>query len=168
MEYTIDEGISYPDQIRELFIEYTKMLVSLDPGFSEYLTIQNFDHEIEDLGYKYGRPEGRLYIVLDGGMAVGCIGLRKMDDDRCEMKRLYVRPEYRRHGIAAKLCAMIIEDAEEIGYKEMYLDTLPGLEAAIKLYEDIGFEITGPYNDSPLDTTIFMKKVLGDKADAEQ
>lgn len=74
-----------------------------------------------------------------------------------EVKRLFVRPEYRGNGIASALVKRIIEDARNIGYKELYLDTLPELESAVKLYKSFGFEETGQYNDSPVDKTIFMK-----------
>ncbi|MCR5372571.1 MAG: GNAT family N-acetyltransferase [Solobacterium sp.] len=157
---TVQEAYDHTDEIRILFTEYTKMLVEADARFSSYLELQNYDEEYLHPAEKYRKPEGRLYIVLDEGHPVGCIGFRKLDDARCEMKRLYVRKEYRGQGIARNLVERILKDAQEAGYREMYLDTLPQLQDALRLYERFAFETTDRYNDSPLDTTIFMKKAL--------
>ena len=149
------------EDIRSLFSEYTDMLVSINPEFHLYLDIQHYDDEKENPSLKYALPDGRLYVdVSDDGIARGCIALRKLSDGKGEVKRLYVRPEYRGNGIATALVERIIEDARDIGYKELYLDTLPELESAVRLYKSFGFEETGQYNDSPVDKTIFMKLSL--------
>lgn len=157
MPITIILAYDRPDVIRELFTEYTAMLVENDPAFGAYLEIQNYGKEIEDLSYKYGLPQGRLYLALCDGETAGCIALRRLDEENCEMKRLYVRPQFRGKGIGRMLCERIIADAGEIGYKAMLLDTLPFLGTAIGMYRRIGFYDIPQYNDSPLDTTIFMK-----------
>lgn len=144
-------------EIKKLFQEYTDMLVRNDSDFAKYLEIQNYDSELEHLEDKYGLPYGRLYIVKVENKVVGCIGLRKIDDENCEMKRLYVRPEFRGHKIANKLVTLIIDDAKKIGYKHMLLDTLPFLEEAIHLYKNFGFYEIEKYNSSPMDTSIYMK-----------
>ena len=148
------------DDIRKLFSEYTAMLTGLDESFGIYLDMQNYGDEIRDPCGKYAAPDGRLYLALDDGMAAGCIALRRLDAVRCELKRLYVRPEYRGRHIARLLCRRILEDARAIGYREMYLDTLPELEAAIALYRSLGFRKTDKYNDSPQERTIFLRKEL--------
>lgn len=149
------------EDIRSLFSEYTNMLVSINPEFHLYLEIQHYDDEKENPSLKYALPDGRLYLdISDDGIARGCIALRKLSDGKGEVKRLYVRPEYRGKGIATALVERIIEDARNIGYKELYLDTLPELESAVRLYKSFGFEETGQYNDSPVDKTIFMKLSL--------
>ena len=149
------------EDIRSLFSEYTDMLVSINPEFHLYLEIQHYDDEKENPSLKYALPDGRLYLdISDDGIARGCIALRKLSDGKGEVKRLYVRPEYRGNGIATALVERIIEDARDIGYKELYLDTLPELENAVRLYKSFGFEETGQYNDSPVDKTIFMKLSL--------
>lgn len=149
------------EDIRSLFSEYTDMLVSINPEFHLYLEIQHYDDEKENPSLKYALPDGRLYLdISDDGIARGCIALRKLSDGKGEVKRLYVRPEYRGNGIATALVERIIEDARNIGYKELYLDTLPELESAVRLYKSFGFEETGQYNDSPVDKTIFMKLSL--------
>lgn len=144
-------------EIKELFLEYTKMLVENDPSFEKYLELQNYDSELQHLGDKYGLPYGRLYIVKVENEVAGCIGLRKVDHENCEMKRLYVRPEFRGHKIANKLVERIIDDAKRIGYKSMLLDTLPFLKGAIHLYKKFGFYEIESYNNSPMDTSIYMK-----------
>ena len=149
------------EDVRSLFSEYTDMLVSINPEFHLYLDIQHYDDEKENPSLKYALPDGRLYLdISDDGIARGCIALRKLSDGKGEVKRLYVRPEYRGKGIATALVERIVEDARNIGYKELYLDTLPELESAVRLYKSFGFEETGQYNDSPVDKTIFMKLSL--------
>ncbi|MGN0145013.1 MAG: GNAT family N-acetyltransferase [Clostridium sp.] len=144
-------------EIKKLFQEYTDMLVRNDSNFAKYLEIQNYDSELEHLEAKYGLPYGRLYIVKAENKIAGCIGLRKIDDENCEMKRLYVKPEFRGHKIANKLITLIIDDAKKIGYKHMLLDTLPFLKEAIYLYKKFGFYEIEKYNSSPMDTSIYMK-----------
>lgn len=150
-------GYDHPEEILSLFTEYTHMLVSHDPSFQIYLDIQHYADEIRDLEAKYGRPEGRLYLALWEGEAAGCIALRRLDEQRCEMKRLYVRPAFRGHRIGDALVDRVIQDAKAIGYRHMLLDTLPFLESAIHMYQKRGFYEIPCYNDSPVETTIFMQ-----------
>lgn len=157
MKEEIVPAYDMPETIRKLFHEYTDMLVSNDANFEEYLKIQNYDAEVEHLNDKYGQPDGRLYLLVVDGSAAGCIGLRKIDDAACEMKRLYVKPEFRGHHFAEHLVTKIIGDAKTIGYQKMLLDTLPFLQNAIRLYKKLGFYEIESYNNSPLDDTIFMR-----------
>lgn len=147
-------------ELRTLFGEYTNMLLEHDPSFASYLELQNYNAELAHLEEKYGLPEGRLYLARVDGAAAGCIGLRKLDSSRCEMKRLYVRPAYRGHHLARQLVQTVLADAKSIGYTEMLLDTLPFLQNAIRLYERFGFQETEAYNDSPVAATVFMKLKL--------
>ena len=160
MEMEIKLAYENKMEIKELFLEYTEMLVENDPDFAKYLEVQNYDSELEHLADKYGLPEGRLYIVKIENEVAGCIGLRKIDNENCEMKRLYVRPKFRGHQIASKLVERIIADAKEIGYRYMLLDTLPFLEGAIYLYKKFGFHEIESYNNSPMNTSIYMKLAL--------
>lgn len=157
MGIEIKLAYDYSNEIKELFSEYTNMLVENDPNFKEYLELQNYDSEIEHLTEKYGLPYGRLYIVQIDNEFAGCIGLKRIDNQNCEMKRLYVKPEFRGHKIASRPIKTIIEDAKSIGYKTMLLDTLPFLTGAIHIYKKIGFYEIEPYNNSPLDTSIYMR-----------
>lgn len=161
MQVTLVNGLEHKEEIVSLFTEYTQMLVDTDPAFAAYLTLQNYEHEIADLPYKYGAQVGGvLHLALVDGQPAGCIGLRKLDDTRCEMKRLYVRPAYRKHQLGDRLVQQIMKDAKELGYKQMLLDTLPELDSAIRLYQRHGFDFIPCYNDSPVETTLFMGKDL--------
>ncbi len=118
---------------------------------------QDYDTELQHLNDKYGLPYGRLYIAKLDDAPAGCICLRKIDDDSCELKRLYVRPQFRGHSLASQLLNKIIDDAKNIGYKYMLLDTLPFLDNAIRLYRNVGFYEISAYNNNPDDTAIFMR-----------
>ena len=144
-------------EIRDLFSEYTDMLIEGDPSFREYLNIQHYDSELDRPFEKYGPPCGRLYLALWNGSPAGCIALRGIDNARCEMKRLYVRPSFREKGIGSRLLQQILADAREIGYRHMLLDTLPFLEQAIHMYRNLGFYEIPIYNDSPMSASIYMQ-----------
>ena len=156
-DFEIIPAFSHKDEIKELFSEYTQMLVDNDPVFASYLDLQNYDDELENLEHKYGEPEGRLYIALNGGKAAGCIGLKRMDSDTCELKRMYVRPEFRCQGLAEYLSRIILSDAKVAGYKHIQLDTLPFLQTAQRLYRRIGFYEIEKYNDSPMENATYMR-----------
>ncbi len=150
-----------PYDVKALFTEYTEMLIEGDPAFREYLSIQNYDREVAHLEEKYGPPEGRLYLALWDGALAGCIGMKRIDDERAEMKRLYVRPAYRGKKIGDALIERILADAKAAGYQRMLLDTLPFLGAALHLYRRHGFYEVPCYNDSPMNTSVFMERRLG-------
>ncbi len=147
----------HPQEVVALFSEYTNMLIAGDRSFQKYLDIQHYDDEIKDLESKYGAPYGRLYLAYCNEVLAGCIGLRKIDAQNCEMKRLYVRPQFRGKKIGKQLIQKIIIDAKEIGYTHMLLDTLPFLKSALRIYTDLGFYPIESYNDSPMSTSIYMK-----------
>ena len=133
------------------------MLVKSDNDFANYLQLQDYDLELENLDKKYGLPKGRLYIATVEGDVAGCIALRNIDDKSCELKRLYVRPEFRGNQIGQMLIEQIISDARDIGYKQILLDTLPFLKSAIYIYEKLGFYQIRPYNDSPMKNSIYYR-----------
>lgn len=157
MSLKIVPAYDHPQEVCELFSEYTKVLIDGDPTFAKYLEVQNYDEELEHLEVKYGAPYGRLYLAYYEEKLAGCIGLKKIDEENCEMKRLYVRPEFRGKHIANQLVQMIIEDAKGIGYSFMLLDTLPFLKSAIHMYKKLGFEEIECYNDSPMEEAVYMK-----------
>lgn len=160
MSVEIVPGWGREDEVISLFSEYTDMLVSLDPSFALYLEIQHYEDEKSNLREKYGEPYGRLYLLLVDGKSAGCMALRKLGDDDCELKRLYIKPCYRGHRYSSLLLDKAIEEARAIGYKRILLDTLPCLESAVKLYLNHGFVYTDRYNESPSETTLFMERVL--------
>ena len=157
MNVEIVPAYAHEQEIGALFSEYTDMLIANDSSFEKYLAIQHYDEEITHLEEKYGMPFGRLYLAYCNGQAAGCIGLKKIDEENCEMKRLYVRPRFRGENIGRLLVQKIIMDAKEIGYSHMLLDTLPFLDKAIHMYERFGFVTTDCYNNSPMSTSIYMK-----------
>ncbi|MEH1741023.1 GNAT family N-acetyltransferase [Fusobacterium varium] len=153
MEIDIKAAYNDLENIKLLFNEYTTML-----GVN--LAFQGYDEEIKNLPGKYALPYGRLYIAYYDNKAAGCIALRKFENDGCEMKRLFVRPEYRHLKIGKKLVDKIIEDARELKYKYMVLDTLSNLHEAISLYRKSGFQEVEAYYENPLDNVLYFKLEL--------
>ncbi len=148
---------AHSEEVKLLFSEYITMLLENDPSFKEYLDLQNYEGEIANLETKYGLPDGRLYLLYYEGEIAGCIGLKKIDRQCCEVKRLYVRPAFRGKELGRILVEKIIADAKEIGYSHMLLDTLPFLRRAIALYKNMGFYEVEQYNDSPMRNAVYMK-----------
>ena len=144
------------DLAHTLFQEYAA-------GLGISLCFQNFDHELANLPGDYAPPSGRLLIARVGGEVAGCIALRKLNYDICEMKRLYLRPKFRGKGLGGKLVGAILSEAKQIGYSRMRLDTLPGrMDKAIDLYRSIGFKEIAPYYDNPSADVLYMELALGD------
>jgi len=136
--------------IRKLFEEYASSL-----NFN--LSFQNFDEELNNLPSEYASPDGSLMLALHNGSPAGCVGLRKITNDVCEMKRLYVRDNFRGLQIGKSLTEKIIAEAKRIGYKKMRLDTVPSMKAARKLYKSLGFYKTDAYRYNPVEGTIYME-----------
>ncbi len=157
MDMKIKPGYDEPQEVVKLFSEYTNLLIEADNEVKKYLEIQNYDDEIRDLKKKYGLPKGRLYLAYVDGETAGCIALRDLDGKNCEVKRLYVRPKFRGFNLGDLLMNKIIDDAREIGYEAMLLDTLPFLKSAIKLYKRLGFYEIQSYNNEPMETLIYMR-----------
>ena len=157
MNVKIVPAYDYPHEIEKLFSEYTDMLIEGDHTFKQYLELQNYDEELNHLDIKYGMPYGRLYLAYCDEETVGCIGLKKINEQNCEMKRLYIRPKFRGKHIGDQLVKQIISDAKEIGYLHMLLDTLPFLQSAIHIYKKHGFYEIESYNNSPMVTSIYMR-----------
>ena len=160
MEITIKPAFRERKAIQELLVEYTSMVVAEDPRYADFLEIQRFDSEVAHPEEKYCQPGCRLYLVEADGVPAGCIAMQKLDETRCEMKRLYIRPTFRGKGIARRLVEMLLADARQDGYEAMVLDTFPFLRQAVNLYRDMGFYEIPSYNNSPLDSTIYMRKDL--------
>ena len=142
------------DEIDAASLLFEAYAASLPVG----LEYQGFDTELADLPGKYASPEGELLIAWDEhGQAIGCVGLRPLIRGRhCEMKRLYVAPEARGLGLGKALAKAIVEAASERGYSELYLDTLPTMRSAARMYETMGFRRIEPYYAPTPDGTIFM------------
>ncbi len=137
------------DIIRNLFLEYQAAL-NID------LCFQDFNAELKNLPGNYVSPLGRIYLGMDGNKPIGCIALRPFAADRCEMKRLYIRPDYRGQNRSKLLAIKLIAAAKEIGYHEMLLDTLPAMKAAIHLYQSLGFKDIDSYRYNPIPGAKYM------------
>lgn len=139
--------------VRALIVEYQASL-GVD------LEFQHFSDELAHLGTVYGPPGGLLLLARVAGTPVGCIGVRHLDDDVCEMKRLYVAPAGRGRGLGRLLVERAMAAARASGYAVMRLDTLPMMRAAQELYESLGFRDVPPYCDNPVPGTRFLEARL--------
>ena len=153
MQMVIENGQDHIPEVRELIIEYTDSL-------GRDLSFQGLQEEIDNIAGKYTPPNGELLVAVEDGRVLGMIAYHRHSPQRCEMKRLYVRPEARGLHLGGQLAARLIEHARDAGYKEMVLDTVEPLKAAISLYLKNGFEICEPYYNNPMDDVIYMKKQL--------
>jgi GNAT superfamily N-acetyltransferase len=141
-------------ETRKIFREYEAWL-DLD------LCFQGFEAELANLPGKYAAPEGRLFLAISDGKTAGCIALRKLEDGICEMKRLFVRDEFRGQKIGIGLIEKLISEAREIGYEKLRLDTYPPkMGKAVRLYESYGFREIAPYYHNPHGKTLFMELEL--------
>lgn len=132
------------ENVRALLREYAD-------GLGVDLSFQNFDAELAD-------PLGFYQLVLLTGN--GCVALRRIDGETCEMKRLYVRPSARGGGLGRALALAVIAHARANDYNRMLLDTLPTMNAARSLYADLGFRETEPYRMNPFEGASFLELVL--------
>ncbi len=139
--------------VRELFVEYAHSL-------NVSLCFENLDKEVNELPGVYAPPPGSLLLAVDEEKIAGCVALKKVDDRVCEMKRLYVRAEFRGRGIGKILAMRIADEAREIGYERLRLDTLPTMKEAISLYRSLGFEEIPAYRDLPVPGALFMQVKL--------
>lgn len=140
-----------------LFVEYADSL-----GFD--LSFQGFDEELASLPGDYARPKGCLLLAEYKGQMAGCVAVRQLGEDICEMKRLYVKPEFRGLGIGRALAEAIIEQARKIGYTHMRLDTVPSMEVARELYGSLGFRRISSYRYNPIEGAVFMELKLASRA----
>lgn len=157
MNVRIELAYDKIDEIRGLFTEYTNMLLNTYEGIGDCLKIQNYDDEVRDLNAKYGLPMGRLYVIYCENNLAGCIALRKINDKSCEMKRLYIKSEFQGKHLGDLLVQKTIAEAREIGYKHIFLDTVPGMTSGIGLYKKYGFVETDCYSDVCIKDFIYMK-----------
>ncbi len=141
----------YVEHARELFREYETWL-EID------LCFQDFEKELAELPGKYAPPEGQLLLAVENQNIAGCVALRKIGNGTCEIKRLFVRPQFRGQGLGRKLAEAIILEARQIGYERMRLDTLPPkMNDAIALYGSLGFKEIEAYYNNPVPGAKFME-----------
>lgn len=145
------------ESCRSLFREYAQ-------GLGVDLCFQSFDQELAELPGAYAPPRGALAIAMVGKKAAGCCALRPIDTsdyaNACEMKRLYVRPDFRGTGVGRLLAESIVDQGRILGYDCILLDTLSDMEAARALYEDLGFDEIPPYYFNPIPGAHYLKADL--------
>jgi putative acetyltransferase len=143
-------------QVRELFLEYAESL-----GFS--LCFQNFDKELAELPGNYAPPEGKLLLAYFETRLAGCVALHALDSGTdgarvCEMKRLYLRPQFRGRGVGLALVESITAEARQLGYASMRLDTVePVMKSAVAMYRRVGFHEIAPYCANPMEGAVYME-----------
>ena len=153
--YAVREAAGATDleAARALFREYAAWL-QVD------LCFQGFDEELATLPGRYARPDGRLFLACRDGVPVGCAALRRFDADSGEVKRLFVQPAHRGHGLARALTGAVIDAARSVGYRRLVLDTLERMTDARRLYVAAGFREIPAYYANPLCGTTYMELVL--------
>ncbi len=139
--------------IKTLFKEYAS---SLDFD----LDFQDFDKELANFPGDYAPPKGCLLLAKDEDKIAGCVALRELSEGVCEMKRLYVKPQFRGLGIGKNLAEAIIQEAQKIGYTRIRLDTAPSMQEARALYMSLGFKKISPYRYNPIEGAEFMELSL--------
>jgi ribosomal protein S18 acetylase RimI-like enzyme len=146
------------EETRTIFREYAAQL-GID------LCFQGFDAELAQLPGDYGPPGGALLLATVDGSVAGCGALRALPDvdfpNACEMKRLFVRPAFRRFGIGRVLAQALFDRGLQLGYSNLLLDTLDDMEAARGLYASLGFEEIAPYYFNPIPGAHYLRARLG-------
>ena len=141
-------------QARELFLEYAQSL-----GFS--LCFQNFDRELAGLPGDYAPPGGRLLLAEYRGQLAGCVALHQLAPGVCEMKRLYLRPQFRGKGLGRVLAETVIAAARSTSCRKMRLDTVePVMPNAVAMYRRLGFKEIEPYCANPMEGALYMELEL--------
>lgn len=148
-------GMGEMDEVRALFREYEAWL-------AHDLCFQGFTAELATLPGRYAPPSGRLILAELDGRLVGCVGLRALSPEVCEMKRLYVREAGRGHGVGRALAERCLADARAVGYGVMRLDTLrlARMAPANALYDRLGFRDIPAYYENPLPDVRYMERAL--------
>jgi len=143
-------------KVKELFLEYSESL-----GFD--LSFQNFDAELDNFPVQYSPPTGSLFLALSQNLPIGCVGVRYFEDGICEMKRLFVKPNFRGKRVGRLLAEAAVKAGKILGYERMRLDTLPTMEKANHLYRSLGFIEIEPYRYNPIEGAKYLELNLKER-----
>ena len=144
----------------QLGYEYAEIICK-DPFLEQYFKSQNFLAEIDKMPKGYEPPDGAYLIAYANDEAVGTVALKRLDDDVCEMKRLFVIEKYQGNGIGRLLAEHIINEGKKLGYKRMRLDSSRSvMSKAVFMYKALGFYEIEPYNQNCVPDALFMEKIL--------
>ncbi len=141
------------NEAKNLFLQYAQS-IDIDLGF------QGFDNELNIIDEQYNKPSGALLLAYKDDRAVGCVGIRQLDKETAELKRMFVQPEYRQFKIGKKLLELAIKAAKDLKYKAIRLDTLPTMTVALNLYRSFGFYEVEAYRFNPVNDAVYMEKKL--------
>ncbi len=145
MNFVIKDGHDYIEVIRTLFVEYVQSLgVSANPK------------EFDGIEKKYRGEREALYIGFVGDEPAGCVAIRQVTADKAEMKRLYVRPEFRGTGLGMALAQLVVDESKKMGYTRLILDSLPSMERAVNLYTNLGFKRTDGHTQTPIKNIVHL------------
>jgi putative acetyltransferase len=150
MEVRTAESLADVAAVRELWREYWE-------SFGLPMDFQGFGEELMGLPGAYGAEGGVLLLALHDNEPAGTIAMRRLDRASGEVKRLYLRPKFRGHGLGRRLLKAVIEQAAAIQYEFLYADTLPVMTEALSLYERIGFERVEAYSNTPTPGAIYLR-----------
>ncbi|WP_227834659.1 GNAT family N-acetyltransferase [Clostridioides sp. ES-S-0010-02] len=153
LKFVEENDLENLENVKILFTEYSNSL-NID------LCFQDFNNELKTLPGKYKKPSGSLILAFVDENLAGCVALKKLENDVCELKRLYVRDKFRGLKIGKILLEEIVKEAKKIGYTYMRLDTLPSMKSAQGLYEKIGFYDINPYTYNPIEGARYMELKL--------
>lgn len=149
------------EKLSDATVEGTKGLIRKYLDWIQIdLCFQHIEEELEHFPDKYREPEGAFLVARDGEAVVGCVGLKKIGEGICEMKRLFVKDEYKGQGIGKGLADAIVREAKNKGYSRMRLDSLKRMGTAVALYKKLGFKEIGQYVENPIDDAVFLEKEL--------
>jgi len=151
--FLVEREGDHLEEVRKLFIEYVEWL-DVD------LSFQGFDEELASLPGDYAEPVGALFLCMRGKETAGCVAVRPLAADFCEMKRLWVRPRFRGQTLGVRLASAAIDAAHRLGYKSMRLDTLDWMHGALRLYRSLGFHEIPAYYENPLPGVVYLEKSL--------
>lgn len=153
VEFKLGETLADFEEGRKLFREYVDSL-----NFK--LDFQDFEEELEHIQEKYASPEGALILCIANNQAIGCVAVRKISNPIAELKRLYVKPEFRSVKAGGKLVGLALEQAKILGYEFIRLDSVSEMQTAISLYKKLGFYEIDAYCYNPIESAVYMEKRL--------